>query len=626
MKFILFFYCLMHILLEVNCKAVAAPEIYLIPVGQGNCSIIKYEKQVIIVDGGSKEMMFPAVYHTKSQLGTYIYKLEKFEETQHITKQEKSEVFLQGSIQMTFRKRTDRDDSDDSSETDSSLISKISEKKEIIRDSYKENYLRNIRDIINETTINAIVISHGDEDHYNLIEEIFENEKDQNNIKMIILGGIPENYNEDFKTWLKKLTDAKIKVIYSGLANSSTEAIVEFGEWPYQGYARPYCSRLLAETENEKAISSALSFSTASDQTPLTIEILAMNAGNAMEKVPINNRKVKIVRRANRDSNVSSIVLRISYNDRSIIFSGDATHATWDYILTQYFDVWHKSSSTEEKGEKMLLQSSANQDSMKQTLQADYLVISHHGSGDEGATRKDILEIIQPKACFISVGRHKKYHHPKTEVINLLQQVNSLYETDVHAISYYGTRSTDSKTLIHKSKKTKKAIFSTLNSGVLYILLEGNYNVNVTQSKVTQYATGMGRTFTPNYEMVYIVNHPIVPAENQTSVKHKRRKVLDQKEQNLVPFTNEDLFRNARNLIEQLFSSPNSRIFLWEKDGSENLKQLELLKSIPETKQENNLSIIHSVESNEEDEKVEYNLLFDHATKRLTFLDEIEND
>ena len=464
----------------------AETEVFIVSGGQGNFSVVKYGSQSIIIDAGSSEMAFTAVYNQKA--------------TQEIKNYELQSSELIGRSAVNIQTRTDLDHKHDSEETSSNPSSESSveenrkraltkkvtpaTKKKKVREGYEEDTLNTSRDLFSKNTdgvilIKTIIVSHADKDHYNLLPKLFD-EDNPAIIGTLILGGFAIDYETGFIEWVKQQRISKI--IYTGTLTGG-EAYPDMGIWPDSGYARAYCSNVHPVTEAENHIISALQFDPEDSSAPPVIEILSMNAGHAMEEIIHDASTHKIVRRSNYDKNANSIVLRIKANNKSMIFSGDADNATWDHILNNYF--------FEREG-----------------IRADYLLISHHGSKEDGATRRDVLNIIQPKACILSVGRHLGYHHPHQESLDLLLSPDSsLYTIPAyHAVSYFGHDLADPKKFIHKSKKTKKAIFSTLNSGILSIPLGERFEVRVSQAKEMVYtdSTDFAHKFSIDYSQVIL--------------------------------------------------------------------------------------------------------------------------
>lgn len=100
-------------------------------------------------------------------------------------------------------------------------------------------------------------------------------------------------------------------------------------------------------------------------------------------------------------TNDGSLVGILKYNDKSYLFTGDATEKmeqrlVWRNILNEKVDV---------------------------------LKVSHHGSAE--ATSKELLEVIKPEAAVISVGKDNKFGHPTKTVLERLKEAGvSVYRTD----------------------------------------------------------------------------------------------------------------------------------------------------------------------------------------------------
>ena len=100
------------------------------------------------------------------------------------------------------------------------------------------------------------------------------------------------------------------------------------------------------------------------------------------------------------DENDSSQVYYGKYNDITLLFTGDASLKSEDYILNNY-DI----------GE------------------IDILKVGHHGS--KTSTGKKLLETIKPKYALISCGKDNKFGHPNESVLNNLID-SKIYRTDIN--------------------------------------------------------------------------------------------------------------------------------------------------------------------------------------------------
>lgn len=60
--------------------------------------------------------------------------------------------------------------------------------------------------------------------------------------------------------------------------------------------------------------------------------------------------------------------------------------------------------------------------------QIDFLKIGHHGS--KTSSSKSFISTVNPKICFISVGKNNRYGHPDNKVLNNLNTCQ-IYRTDL---------------------------------------------------------------------------------------------------------------------------------------------------------------------------------------------------
>lgn len=100
------------------------------------------------------------------------------------------------------------------------------------------------------------------------------------------------------------------------------------------------------------------------------------------------------------DANDSSVSLKVTYGDRSFLFTGDA----------------------EEQAEYDMVSSGED-------LHADVYKAGHHGSST--ASSKRFLDKVNPSAAVISCGEGNKYGHPHAETLNRFRSMGlDVYRTD----------------------------------------------------------------------------------------------------------------------------------------------------------------------------------------------------
>jgi len=99
-------------------------------------------------------------------------------------------------------------------------------------------------------------------------------------------------------------------------------------------------------------------------------------------------------------ANFESLVLRLSYRGRHILFMGDC----------------------DMRGEEELIRSGA-------LLSADLVKIGHHGSA--GSTSAELLDRVKPRYAVMSVGRYNRHGHPSPQVLHSLHERGiRVYRTD----------------------------------------------------------------------------------------------------------------------------------------------------------------------------------------------------
>ena len=101
--------------------------------------------------------------------------------------------------------------------------------------------------------------------------------------------------------------------------------------------------------------------------------------------------------------NDTSIVLRVTYADRSFLFTGDAERGAEEILLEE----------------------------CPEYLKSDILKVGHHGSNS--STTYPFLRKVLPDVAIISCGKDNKYGHPTEETLSRLRDEEAtVYRTDIH--------------------------------------------------------------------------------------------------------------------------------------------------------------------------------------------------
>lgn len=102
------------------------------------------------------------------------------------------------------------------------------------------------------------------------------------------------------------------------------------------------------------------------------------------------------------DTNDYSVVLRMQYGERSILFTGDAEAASEAEMLARY---------------------------TAEDLGADVLKVGHHGS--KTSSSQSFLELVDPDYAVICCGVNNSYGHPHGPILTRLTGINAeIYRTD----------------------------------------------------------------------------------------------------------------------------------------------------------------------------------------------------
>ncbi len=96
--------------------------------------------------------------------------------------------------------------------------------------------------------------------------------------------------------------------------------------------------------------------------------------------------------------NNNSIVCKLNYKNKSVLFTGDIESIAEKQILYEY-------------------KNNLN------ILNADILKVAHHGS--KTSSSKEFIKAVRPKIAIIGVGKDNKFGHPNDEVINRLNEMRN---------------------------------------------------------------------------------------------------------------------------------------------------------------------------------------------------------
>lgn len=199
----------------------------------------------------------------------------------------------------------------------------------------------------NDTVIDYLVVTHPDLDHYGGCEEVLK----RFDVKHIVYNGLKK---EDSKMWQS----------FWAAAHEESGA--------YQELAEPQTLHIVSTT----------------------IEFLYPDHSIAIDsKVPGLSKDT--------GSNDTSIVIKITRGNTSVLLMGDTEEPLEKYLIEKY----------------------------REKLDVDILKLGHHGS--DTASSQNFLETVTPRDAIISAGKDNKYGHPSRRVLKRLERVSStIWRTD----------------------------------------------------------------------------------------------------------------------------------------------------------------------------------------------------
>ena len=121
------------------------------------------------------------------------------------------------------------------------------------------------------------------------------------------------------------------------------------------------------------------------------------------------------------DNNSNSIVFKLEYNDKSFLFTGDATYENEMDIINNF-----------------------------NLEDIDFLKVSHHGS--KNSSNQDFLDEVSPDVALISCGYDNQYGHPhKDTLLRLAKTDTKVYRTDKQGpLSFYSDVNTITTSIPHE--------------------------------------------------------------------------------------------------------------------------------------------------------------------------------
>lgn len=296
-------------------------------------------------------------------------------------------------------------------------------------------------------SVKTFFVSHPDTDHYKWAEEIFSSKQDL--ISNIILGGLPENYSDGFRTWLQQLIEKKTNIYFPALLCDQPITSIEEILLKNQGGKRLYAPQMFSNPKEEwqprehlKDFEKALPFG-----KYIKTYLLSVNPTHWKEEGKKKVERACLI----DDDNSDSLVIKLQLGSYSAIFTGDATNMTTDRIRSNYED-------------------SPN------FLKCTVLTADHHGAKTHGSNNSDWINATSPQHVIFSCGA--LHGHPSLQAYERFKSSPHLTLVDKHDIWVWETekkKKGEEQAQIKGRKavthQTHRSLFSTFNSGTLIVTL-----------------------------------------------------------------------------------------------------------------------------------------------------------
>ena len=279
----------------------------------------------------------------------------------------------------------------------------------------------------NIVKVKTVIITHPDKDHYGWLMDLFVDSSDH--IEYLILAGLPENYDQseklNFKDWIQQRLKNGTKVFFPAIQTTPISQAQLDGnllKTQHETFENHWYPELGAFS---KDFEEAFNFGGS-----IKVYLLSINPTH------FQGQNGTLRMSSPEDDNSDSLVLKIENGKSSAILTGDATYLTTTRIL----DVYGKDLPF---------------------LQTNILLASHHGSATHGSNNEEWIKATQPQYVLISNGYFQG--HPQSDAYEMFKKSDRLkFVSDHHVL--VGKTDDFKEGSLHT---TKRAIFSTLNSGTL---------------------------------------------------------------------------------------------------------------------------------------------------------------
>lgn len=257
--------------------------------------------------------------------------------------------------------------------------------------------------------VDVLVATHADSDHIGSMKKVTQKFA----YKIFAYSGLTSKTQifEDLMSELSK-TDTKI-FLTAGMsivldAEKDIRFEVLFPDFEFQINEHEKCR----DNEQRKTILNKISPNVIKYKNN-TSAVGASKMG-APDKTQLKNSD-KCHKKLSTETNLNSVVGRLSFGNTSFMLTGDAPIEVEKFIVKKYSD--KNARHDEIKNINQNINQSIDDSAVRNIdLQSDVLKLGHHGS--KTSTSIEFLEALKPKYAIVSSGKNNRYGHPNKSVLD----------------------------------------------------------------------------------------------------------------------------------------------------------------------------------------------------------------
>jgi beta-lactamase superfamily II metal-dependent hydrolase len=185
--------------------------------------------------------------------------------------------------------------------------------------------------------------------------------------------------------------------------------------------------------------------------------------GPFLEKDASGNNVLRKISGEGKTKNGHSVLLKLTYNNFSVLFGGDLNKPAEKFLLQQYSGMSHWPRNATERTTMIK--------KCRAVFRSDVMKVCHHGASD---VTDEFLETVNPAAFVISSGDEEGHVHPRPDLLGRLGRVGRghspvLLSTELQR----STRDKEDSDLVARMKRIVKGLSAAPTASELKTLEDG---------------------------------------------------------------------------------------------------------------------------------------------------------